>query len=88
MANTFNTTDILIEELRKETSRETREFKKSALLNDFIATALNLPLSIFACVFFYYGAEKGSLGFAAFIGIIMNSFLQLKKLTFAFDGLN
>lgn len=94
LANTFNTTDILIEELRKETSRETREFKKSALLNDFIATALNLPLSIFACIFFYYGAEKVSLGlasyggFAAFIGIIMNSFSQLKNLTFAFDGLN
>lgn len=94
LANTFNTTDILIEELKRETIKETNEFKKSALLNDFLATSLNLPLAIFACMFFYFGAEKVNAGltsyggFAAFISIIMNSFSQLKNLTFAFDGLN
>lgn len=94
LANTFGTTDILVNELRIETEEETKEFKKSALLNDFFATLLNLPLAIFACLFFYFGSirvEEGLAsygGFAAFISIVMNSFSQLKNLTFAFDGLN
>lgn len=94
LANTFGTTDVLINELRIETEQETKEFKKSAILNDLFATLINLPLAIFACLFFYYGSirvETGLAtygGFAAFISIVMNSFSQLKNLSFAFDGLN
>lgn len=94
LANTFGTTQVLIEELRKQTENETKEFKKSALLNDLFATLLNLPLALFACMFFYFGSirvETGLAtygGFAAFISIVMNSFSQLKNLSFAFDGLN
>lgn len=94
LANTFSTTKVLTDYLREITKKETLEFKKSSLLNDALATFLNLPLAIFACLFFYFGTQQVNAGlatyggFAAFISIIMNSFSQLKNLTFAFDGLN
>lgn len=93
LANVFTTTEVLIDYLKSLTKAETEEFKKSSLLNDFLATTINLPLAIFACIFFYYGTQQVNNGlatyggFAAFISIIMNSFFQLKNLTFAFDGL-
>lgn len=94
LATSFGTTEVLVEHLKVVTQKESSEFKKSALLNDFMATALNLPLAIFACVFFYLGAiqvEQGLTTYGAFavlISITLNSFSQLKNLTFAFDGLN
>lgn len=93
LAHTFCTTEVLIDYLKVVTKKENEEFKKSSLLNDFLATSINLPLAIFACIFFYLGTEQVNHGlatyggFAAFISIIMNSFSQLKNLTFAFDGL-
>lgn len=94
LASTLGTTDLLINHLKNITETESEEFKKSALLNDFMATLLNLPLAIFACLFFYFGSiqvQNGLTtygGFAALISIVMNSFSQFKNLTFAFDGLN
>lgn len=94
LATSFGTTEVLVEHLKVVTQKESSEFKKSALLNDFMATALNLPLAIFACVFFYLGAIQVDQGlttygaFAVLISITLNSFSQLKNLTFAFDGLN
>lgn len=94
LATSFGTTELLVEHLKIITTKESSEFKKSALLNDFMATALNLPLALFACLFFYFGAirvEAGLTtygGFALLISIVMNSFSQLKNLTFAFDGLS
>lgn len=94
LAKSFGTIDTLVDHLSVVTKKESTEFKKSALLNDFLATLLNLPLAIFACLFFYFGAIQVESGvttygaFAALISIIMNSFSQLKNLTFAFDGLS
>ncbi len=94
LASTFGTTEILVSHLKEVTKEESTEFKRSALLNDFMATLMNLPLAIFACLFFYFGSiqvESGITtygGFAALISIVMNSFSQFKNLTFAFDGLN
>lgn len=94
LATSFGTIELLVNHLKVITQKESLEFKKAALLNDFMATALNLPLALFACFFFYFGAiqvEKGLTtygGFAVLISIIMNSFSQLKNLTFAFDGLS
>lgn len=94
LATSFGTTEVLVEHLKFITQKESSEFKKSALLNDFMATALNLPLAIFACIFFYFGSiqvEQGLTTYGAFavlISITLNSFSQLKNLTFAFDGLN
>jgi ABC-type transport system involved in cytochrome bd biosynthesis fused ATPase/permease subunit len=94
LATSFGTIDTLVDHLKEVTQKESLEFKRSALLNDFMATLLNLPLALFACLFFYFGSiqvEQGLTsygGFAALISIIMNSFSQLKNLTFAFDGLS
>lgn len=94
LAASFGTTESLVNHLKEVTQKESLEFKKSALLNDFMATMLNLPLAIFACLFFYFGSIKveqnlTSYGsFAVLITVIMNSFVQLKNLAFAFDGLS
>lgn len=94
LATSFGTTEVLVEHLKSITQEESSEFKKSAILNDFMATILNLPLAIFACFFFYFGAiqvEQGLTTYGAFavlISITLNIFSQLKNLTFAFDGLN
>jgi ABC-type bacteriocin/lantibiotic exporter with double-glycine peptidase domain len=94
LATSFGTINVLLDHLKEVTKRESSEFTKAALLTDLMATLLNLPLAIFACLFFYFGAiqvESGATtygAFAALISIVMNSFSQLKNLTFAFDGLN
>lgn len=94
IANTFGTTSILCEHLNNLTKKEMVEYKKQLVINDTMYGTLNIPLVIFSCIFFYFGADmvlKDEVtygAFAGFISIILNSFSQLKNLTFAFDGLN
>ena len=94
LAASFGTTESLVDHLKEVTQKETLEFKRSALLSDSMETLLNLPLALFACLFFYFGAIKVEAGlttygsFAVLITVIMNSFVQLKNLAFAFEGLS
>ncbi len=94
LAQVFGSTELLVSHLEKITKEETNQLKRLYVLNDFMAVAVNFPLAVFACLFFYFGSvrvEEGLAtygGFAALMGIVTTTFSQLKNLTFAFDGLN
>ena len=94
LAASFGTIELLVSNLKEVNQKENLEFKRSALLNDFMATLLSLPLAVLACLFFYLGSIKVEEGlatygsFAVLVALIMNSFVQLKNLAFAFDGLS
>lgn len=94
IATVFGTTKLLANHLNTITKEETKEYKKQLIINDVMFILLNIPLVIFSCLFFYFGAMQVLHGgatygaFAGFISIILTSFSQFKNLTFAFDGLN
>lgn len=94
LAQVFGTTDLLVSHLKEITEKETKELRKLYVLNDAMAVLVNLPLAIFACLFFYFGSTLVNSGvatlggFAALMGVVATTFSQLKNLSFAFDGLN